>query len=214
METLMTAAENNTDGSPVEKAAEAPAEAVAEVASEKQASTQEAAPEKTEAKAEDSKTEEAPKELSDFNAPEGVSLDPEAASELKVLAKELGLKQDGAQKIADIGTKLSQKWEARQSEKIQSMQKEWAESSKTDKEFGGDNLSQNLAVAKKALDAFGSPELRTLLNDSGLGNHPELIRAFFRAGKAISEDRFVNGGAAVNKNGGDRDFAKSLYPNQ
>ena len=70
----------------------------------------------------------------------------------------------------------------------------WSESSRTDKEFGGDKLNENLAVAQKAMNAFGTPELRAVLNKTGLGNHPELIRAFVRAGKAISEDTFVPGG--------------------
>jgi len=67
-------------------------------------------------------------------------------------------------------------------------------------------------VAKKALDSFGTPELRTLLNESGIGNHPELIRFMVRAGKAISSDTFVAGerGAA----GARRDLASNLYRKQ
>jgi hypothetical protein len=59
------------------------------------------------------------------------------------------------------------------------------------------------------MDAFATPELRTLLNESGLGNHPEIIRAFYRAGKAISEDGFVAGGHKAT----DKGDAKRLYPN-
>lgn len=68
---------------------------------------------------------------------------------------------------------------------------EWIEQSKVDKEFGGDKLKENLAVANKALKAFGSPELVALFEQSGLGDHPEIIRVFYRAGKTISEDHFV-----------------------
>jgi hypothetical protein len=89
-------------------------------------------------------------------------------------------------------------------------------SSKTDQEFGGEKLSENLSVAKKALDAFGTPELRKLLDDSGLGNHPEVIRMMYRAGKAISEDRFVGGSPGGQKGSGFRsmdDLANALYAN-
>jgi hypothetical protein len=55
-------------------------------------------------------------------------------------------------------------------------------------------LPENLAAAKMALDTFGTPELRTLLIETGLGDHPEMIRAFVRAGKAISEDTLAMGG--------------------
>ena len=64
-------------------------------------------------------------------------------------------------------------------------------------------------VAKKALETFGTPELRTLLNESGMGNNPEVIRAFYRVGKAISEDKFVSGKATP----ADANDARSLYPN-
>ena len=90
--------------------------------------------------------------------------------------------------------------------------------SEVDKEFGGEKLSENLSTAKKALDQFGTPELRSLLNESGLGNHPEFIRFMFRAGKSISEDRYVGqaNGAAPTQ-GRPRDFASQaafLYPKQ
>jgi hypothetical protein len=31
------------------------------------------------------------------------------------------------------------------------------------------------------------------LNDTGLGNHPEVLRVFVRAGKAISQDSVIPG---------------------
>lgn len=132
----------------------------------------------------------------DLKAPEGMQLDAEALGEFKEIAKELGLENESAQKLTDLGTKLAAKWEAKQVETIQQAQAEWAEQSKTDKRFGGDALQENLGVAKKALDTFATPELQQLLNQSGLGNHPEVINAFYNVGKAISEDRFVNGGKA------------------
>ena len=96
---------------------------------------------------------------------------------------------------------------------FQKVQNEWAETAIGEKEFGGERLAENLAVAKKALDTFGTPELRTLLNETGLGNHPELIRAFYKAGKAISEDKFVPAGAGKGPQGG-KDLSSRLYPNQ
>jgi len=214
----MTQAASNTDGTsqtatPVAKeTAEAPKAAAATEAKEVQ--TQQAETKQTQTQAE-TKTAEptAQLELKDFVAPEGVTLDTEAATEFKTVAKELGLKQENAQKVFDVGVKLMQRWEAKQAEVMKATNEAWIESTKTDKEFGGETLNENLAVAKKALDTFGTPELRTLLNQSGLGNHPEIIRAFYRAGKAISEDRFVSGNRGPAKTG-ERDYAKSLYPNQ
>lgn len=148
----------------------------------------------------------------EIKAPEGVTLDAEALGEFEGLAKELKLTQEEAQKVADIGPKLAQKWAAQQAEAIQTAAAEWAATSTADKEFGGDKLAENLAVSKKALDAFGTPELKALLNDSRLGNHPEVIRFMYRAGKAISEDRMVTGGAGPAT--AQSTAAKTLYPNQ
>lgn len=153
------------------------------------------------------KTEGAPAEYAEFTAPDGVTLDGEVLGSLKSVAKELNLSQAQAQKIADLGVQLQQRSAQAQTEAVARARTEWASQSKADKEFGGEKLSEHLAVASKALDQFGTPELRTMLRTTGLGNHPEVIRFMVRAGKAISEDTVVNG----QRNSGPIS-AKDLYP--
>lgn len=159
---------------------------------------------------------EAPKvapEKYEFKAPEGREFDAEVMQTYTEVAKELNLTQEAAQKMLD---KLAPVLEGRQTQQVESIRNGWAEASKADKEFGGEKLSENLAFAQKALNQFGSPELRSLLNESGLGNHPELIRLMVRAGKAISEDRYVGGSPASGKGAGFKSFndlASALYPN-
>jgi hypothetical protein len=126
----------------------------------------------------------------EFVAPEGQEFDAEFIKAYEATARELDLPQDKAQKIID---KISPVLQERQIAQLNAIRAEWAESSRTDKEFGGEKIEENLAVAKKALDQFGSPELKDLMNKSGLGNHPEMIRFFYRAGKSISPDTFVGG---------------------
>jgi hypothetical protein len=46
---------------------------------------------------------------------------------------------------------------------------------------------------RKARDQFATPEFVPFLNESKLGNHPEMLRAFYRIGQAISQDGFVPG---------------------
>ena len=154
----------------------------------------------------------APEQYEDFAAPEGVQLDAELVGDLKTIAKELNLSQKDAQRVADLGPKLMQKLQGHQAEAFAQIRQTWADTAKADKEIGGEAFAENLGVAKKALDSFGTPELRTLLNESGIGNHPELIRFMVRAGKAISSDTFVAGerGAA----GARRDLASNLYRKQ
>ncbi len=128
-----------------------------------------------------------------FKAPEGTEYDPEILESFLGAAKEAGLTQDAAQKLIE---KMAPALAARQVDQLQAIHKEWQTASTADKEFGGDKLQENLGVARKALENFGTPELRSLLDETGLGNHPEVIRMLYRAGRAISEDRFVGGSAS------------------
>jgi len=140
----------------------------------------------------------------ELKMPEGVALDEAAATEFTAIAKELKLDQATAQKFADVGAKMAQ----RQADNHAKLVESWTEQVKTDKEIGGDKLAENLGVARKALDAFGTPELRDVLNATGFGNHPAVIKAFYKIGQAISEDRFVTGGAK----GPETDMAKRMFP--
>ncbi len=150
----------------------------------------------------------------EFKAPDGRNFDNEVMHAYSEVARELNLSQESAQKMLDrIGPKMAEQ----QIKDIQSVKTGWLDSSRVDKEFGGDNINTNMSTAKRALDTFGTPELKNLLNETGLGNHPEVIRFFFRAGKSISEDTFVGAtsGSVPNK-GNPRDFAAQasmLYSN-
>jgi hypothetical protein len=133
----------------------------------------------------------------EFKAPEGKEYDSNLLAAFEAGAKEANLPQDAAQKLLD---QMAPKLQESQAELITATKQGWFEASKSDKEFGGDKLEVNLGIAKKALDTFGSPELNKLLVSTGLGNHPELIRMMFKAGKALSEDTFVAGTAPSKSN--------------
>lgn len=204
--TLMTAAETT------ESASSATASEVAPANAEATPGTQQQAPAETTSEAENqpATTEAAPETEYEFKFEEGVEVDPETLGNLKELSKELGLTPEQAQRIADLGAAQSQKWVALQEQAITEASNQWVEAVKMDKEIGGDKLGENLGLAKKALDQFGSPELTKLLDESRLGNHPELIRAMYRIGKAISDDALVPGGRSAFGSG---DPARRLYDN-
>lgn len=151
----------------------------------------------------------APAEYADFTLPDGATLAPEVKAMLTDAAKNLDLTQEQAQKLVELDLKRNQQF----TERVNAQGTQWLNELPSDKEFGGEKLSENLAIATKAIDAFGTPELKKLLNETRLGNHPELIRVFYRAGKAISQDsRFVAGGSGNQPAKGDA--AAALYPNQ
>ena len=143
----------------------------------------------------------------DLKLPDGFTFDEEIQKGLVEFANEKNLTQDEAQKLVDLGVKMRQ----REAAVFQETQKQWIEQIKADPVLGGAQLNENIAVAKKAIDTFGTPELKGLLDSTGFGNHPEVVSAFFKIGKAISEDKLVIG---QGKPRGAADPAKRLFPNQ
>lgn len=142
--------------------------------------------------------------------PEGMQLDEGLMEQFAPLAKDLGLNQEQGQKLIEMHTQALQSMHEQVTKAFGDTVASWAETAKTDKEIGGDKYTENVATAVKAIDRFGSPELRAALNETGLGNHPELIRFCLRIGKAISEDAF-GPDAGQSGEGGTRNTADVLY---
>lgn len=140
----------------------------------------------------------------EFKSPEGVELDQGDLEKFTAIAKELKLPADKAQALVDLA---AQREIARVEAHVQKVTA-WAEEVKADKEIGGDKLPETLSVARKALD-LGPPELKELLNTTGLGNHPAVVKWAHAVGKALSEDRFVQGGLGAQQKGSRED---RLYP--
>ena len=57
---------------------------------------------------------------------------------------------------------------------------------------------------------FATPALKAALNETGFGNHPELVRLFVKIGKSLSEDSFTTKGAGEQH--AKTDTAKTLFP--
>lgn len=143
--------------------------------------------------------------------PEGFELDGAVTGEIANVARELDLSQDQAQSLID---KVWPVMHRRAEEQQASLNDEWKAETRADKEIGGQKLDENLAIAKKAIRAYGSDGLRELLN-SPIGSHPEVVRFLVKVGQTVSEDSFVGGngpGKSVDLND-DAAMAQVLYPN-
>lgn len=151
------------------------------------------------------KPEGAPEKY-EFKPAEGQELDTAALEQFEPIARELNLTNEQAQKLVDAYPKILAGVQQRQAEAWQKQTEGWAETVKADKEIGGDKLTSNLSAAQRALAQFGTPELKEYLEGTGLGNHPELVKAFVKVGKAMSEDGVVTG-----KESGQRSAAEVLY---
>lgn len=139
-------------------------------------------------------------EAYDFKVSEEYSLTPEIVEAVSPVLKKYNLTQEAAQELADVHMDLLRK----QNEAMYSAQAAqvaaWKEEAQKDPEFGGANYEKNVGLARVALKHMISDNkqeaetLRDILDGSGMGNHPAVLKAFARIGKLISEDSVLGKG--------------------
>ena len=149
-----------------------------------------------------------------FQLPQGVDIDPSALEKAQSLFAEARLSQPQAQKLVDLYAgkmnELVQRQIATQISAAQSRQTAWVAEVKNDPELGGRRFEQARAAAQRALNRFGTPELRRTLDELWVGNNPQLFRFFVRVGQAASEDTWTDSRSAATR----VSAAQTLYPRQ
>ena len=124
---------------------------------------------------------------------EGFVLDETAMAEFEPLLKEAKVSKETAQKFADLHMK--QMIAAREADKAMYADevKRWVSELKADPEIGGAKLNENLAYGANVIKKYGSDDVKRVLNETGLGSHPAIVKMLVKVGRAISEDTFVDG---------------------
>ena len=144
-----------------------------------------------------------------FNLPEGFDYDDGKVSEFTTLARELNLSQEQAQKLVDLHVRHWLGFE----EQTRAQAQEWSKQAMEDPEFGGQKFTQSLRDAHRFINVFGGEKLKLALDATGAGNHPEIFKAFARAGRILGEDRLVTGSGTTGAHGGTfADLANTMYP--
>lgn len=137
----------------------------------------------------------APEKYEAFTVGEGLELDADVMTGFTDWAKANNISQEAAQQLVDLQSKLASAETTGRAERLQKALDDqrtgWETQIKSDPEFGGDKFLATMETASKAMQAFGTPELRMLLNESGIGSHPELVKLFHRMGTALTEDKMV-----------------------
>ncbi len=96
--------------------------------------------------------------------------------------------------------------EAEKAEQAQQAQLEnWARQTQ---ETFGPQWQEEVSKAVRAADAFGGPQLRRLLEETGLGNHPVIVRTFHAVAQRICEDVTPGGASSAPA---DKTFTQALY---
>lgn len=150
---------------------------------------------------------------------EGYAIDPALIDTADPVLRDLGLTNDAANKLMPVAREIATRTQqslVRQIEEAATTQKRaWHDAFVADPEIGGSRRGETEHLAARALDAMGFVEghpFRQALNDSGFGNHPDMIRAFRRLGEMIGEDPgLVRPMSASSRT---RPVWERLYPNE
>ncbi len=129
------------------------------------------------------------KEPVDYKFPENFTEDLMSKDEATELLKKHNASQEALDDLVPVISKVAEKMKE-QSEKMWREQvSKWAEESANDKDFGGDKYDENIkTVIRPVIDKWGSPELVDILDQTGMAEHPAIMRFLFRIGQDVSKD--------------------------
>jgi len=147
---------------------------------------------------------------SSYVLPEGIELTDENKEVVDALISDAELNPAQSQKIIDFMLAQAEEGQKSQDASYEQLIQGWANECKNDAEFGGADFAKNQGVAKAAIDAFGTPELRTMLDEQGMANNPDLFRFMVKVGKTLKED---NPGDMGGHQKAPKDIVSELYPN-
>lgn len=142
----------------------------------------------------------------DLRMPDGVALDQELLGEATPVLRELGLSNDQASKLTSLVPKIQERVVQGLEDSFTVTKTDWAKRTKADPSIGGKSWPETERLCALALNAGGAgpgSEVRELLSDSGLGNHPAVVKLFRTLGHQL---------AGKGQGGGRRSRSETLYP--
>lgn len=143
----------------------------------------------------DEKAAEPVPEKYELKLPEGSKLSQEHLATVEAYAKEHKLSQVEAQSLVERDNEFVSNIETQQRQFLETQWDKWKNETLADKELGGEKLKETMHFCDLALKEFASDGLKAELNKTGFGNNPEVVRAFARIGRAMSNDNFVRSGS-------------------
>lgn len=124
----------------------------------------------------------------DLVPPEGVEVDQALFDAYRDVAREAGLSPEQANRLMGW-------WNERNAGHGSSEEAARTAETELRREWGG-QYGARLGEAKRAVLAFGGDQLSQLLERTGLGNDPTIVRTFAAVGKLIAEDGLVGRGSS------------------
>ena len=153
----------------------------------------------------------APPEKYELKLPEGSLLDPSTIEKISAYAKEKGLSNEAAQEVLERENAAVTLHHEAQMKQVEDIRNGWVKDAEVDTEIGGAAFKENAELAKRVVDRFGSEEFKKALNETGFGNHPEVLRTFVRIGKMMADDQLIHPKSQAPAQG-ESDIAAKMYP--
>ena len=136
--------------------------------------------------------------------PEGMQVDQQLADGFSVIAREMNLTNDQANKIAAYGIQYGQQVAQAMQQQLDAEVAGWGEAAK--KELGAD-FDKTMQLCGAALEAVEKqvPGIRKALNETGAGNRIEVIKVMRLMGELVQSDpgKLANLGGAAKPAGSD-----------
>jgi len=124
----------------------------------------------------------------------GVEIDEEAMKKAYASFHELGLTQKQVDGV--LGLQIAHMKGSAEAQQLATEQG-LAEAKQALQAEYGDNYDQKLELAKGVLGKYGDNDLIKMLDETGMGNDPRLIRLFSKIGEQLVEDDATGQGAGL-----------------
>ena len=130
-------------------------------------------------------------QLTPVEGQERLAISPESMTGFRAEAHRLGLSQRQADGLMQFYLKeqigaldgYEQRTAGEQAQGLESLKQEW-----------GGAYEEKIGFAREAAQAFGDDSLVALLDDTGYGNHPVIIKTFEKIGRAMKDDQLYGSG--------------------
>lgn len=149
-----------------------------------------------------------------LTVPEGYAIDQAAMAELTPLLTEAKATPETAQKFIDMHVAQLEKMRANAIKEEQETVRAWEEALKNDPDIGGAKLDENLALGKKVLLKYGSPELTEALETFHLGSYTPFVKFVVALAKEVRPDTMLDFGSNAQEQSDSAEArAKRMFPN-
>lgn len=146
----------------------------------------------------------------ELKLPEGSTLKPSRLEELAATYKDSGVPNEAVQALVEHESEAHAAWREGLKAEAKAQVTDWYKAAESDPEIGGAKFKESVNLANQVVNRFGSDALKAQLNESGLGNHPELMRMISRIGRAMAPDQLVVPGIQAPP---EKSAADIFYPN-